>query len=160
MLWDLYGENAKKFYRTWNTCVKLSWELPRATHTYFVDNLLAATFRSFATSIKSKYVKFFQNLLTSKIQEVRLSSELVGRDASSTTGKNLIMLEQETGVSPWSSSPKEVSDILSAIVTPVPQQDHWRLPYLQKLLTERYKLKAEAQDTQDISFIIDNLCVN
>ena len=125
-----------------------------------MENLLAATFCSFAMSIKSKYVKFFQNLLTSKSKEVRLLSELVGRDASSTTGRNLIMLEQETGVSSWSSSPRQVSDILSAVVTPVPEQDEWRLPYLQKLLTERYKLNAEAKDTQDISFIIDNLCVN
>ena len=31
MLWDLYGVKAKQYFNTWNTCVKLSWEVPRAT---------------------------------------------------------------------------------------------------------------------------------
>ena len=57
-----------------SNCVGGSPEL--AIHTYFVENLLAATFRLFSKSIKAKY------LLTSESNEVRLLSELVGRDAS------------------------------------------------------------------------------
>ena len=41
MLWDLYGKEAGKVYRSWNTCVKLAWQVPRSTHTYLVENLLA-----------------------------------------------------------------------------------------------------------------------
>ena len=40
MLWDLYGEMAGQVYRSWNTTVKLVWNLPRGTHNYFVDQLL------------------------------------------------------------------------------------------------------------------------
>ena len=66
MLWELNGEKAKQYFRTWNTCVKLSWEVPRETHTYFVDNMLAAGFRHLSTDIKSRYVKYFQGLLKCK----------------------------------------------------------------------------------------------
>ena len=38
MLWDLYGEGANQVYRSWNTCVKLAWDIPRMTHNYFVDS--------------------------------------------------------------------------------------------------------------------------
>ena len=31
MLWDLYGDQAEQLYRCWNTCVKLSWDVPRST---------------------------------------------------------------------------------------------------------------------------------
>ena len=31
-LWDLYGEMAGQAYRSWNTSVKLVWDLPRSTH--------------------------------------------------------------------------------------------------------------------------------
>ena len=39
MLWNHYGGEANKVYRTWNTVVKLVWGLPRATHTFFVKHL-------------------------------------------------------------------------------------------------------------------------
>ena len=44
MLWELYGEDAPKFFRRWNTCTKLSSNLPRNTHVYFVDSLLSCGF--------------------------------------------------------------------------------------------------------------------
>ena len=51
MLWDLFGENAGKVYRSWNTCVKLVWNVPRNTHNYFVENLLAKSFYSVRAQI-------------------------------------------------------------------------------------------------------------
>ena len=144
MIWDLYGENANKYFRTWNTCVKLSWDVPRETHTYFVDNLLAGGFRHLSVDIKSRYVKYFQGLIKCKSQEVRILAELVGRDAMSTTGKNLIMLERETGLSPWSATSREVSDVLATKITPVPPQDGWRLQCLSSSGTiSKHRLKIQ-----------------
>ena len=37
MLWDLSSEMAGMFYRSWNTCVKLAWNVPRSTHTYLLS---------------------------------------------------------------------------------------------------------------------------
>ena len=37
MLWELDSKAAHQYYNAWNTCVKLAWQVPRATHTYFVD---------------------------------------------------------------------------------------------------------------------------
>ena len=41
MTWSLYSNMANQFYNCWFTCVKLAWNVDRATKTYFVDNLLA-----------------------------------------------------------------------------------------------------------------------
>ena len=42
MLYDLFDENSSgKYFRCWGTAVKLAWDCPRATHRYFVNNLLA-----------------------------------------------------------------------------------------------------------------------
>ena len=160
LTWNLYGDRANQYFRTWNTCVKLAWEVPRGTHTYFVENMLASSFRTLETGIKARYVKFFQSLLKSRSTEVRILSELVGRDAMSTTGRNISMLARETGFNPWCSSPKMISDTLSASVAPVPPQDEWRLPYLAKLLQQRYLLKSQALDTKAITKLIDSLCIN
>ena len=39
MLWDLGGDMAGQVFRTWNTCVKLAWGIPRSSHNYFVNFL-------------------------------------------------------------------------------------------------------------------------
>ena len=36
MLWDFTSDICGQFYRSWNTCVKLAWDIPRSTHTYLV----------------------------------------------------------------------------------------------------------------------------
>ena len=54
MLWDLYGVKANQYFNTRNTCVKLCWEVPRATHTYFVERVLATHFLPFSTCIKAR----------------------------------------------------------------------------------------------------------
>ena len=37
MLWDFQGDLANKYYNSWKTCIKLAWEVPRATHSYILD---------------------------------------------------------------------------------------------------------------------------
>ena len=39
MLWPLDSNMSGQFVRCWSTCVKLVYDVPRATHTYFIDNL-------------------------------------------------------------------------------------------------------------------------
>ena len=44
MLWDMESDMFGQYCRTWNTCVKLSHNVPRSTHTYLVENALASGF--------------------------------------------------------------------------------------------------------------------
>ena len=41
MLWNLYGPGANQVLRSWNTCAKLAWGVPRWTHNYFVEHVLS-----------------------------------------------------------------------------------------------------------------------
>ena len=40
-LWNLYGEGAGKVFRSWNTTVKIAYDLPRQCRTFIVDHYLA-----------------------------------------------------------------------------------------------------------------------
>ena len=40
-IWNLYSEYAYQTYRSWNTTVKVCWNLPQPIHTYFVKNFSA-----------------------------------------------------------------------------------------------------------------------
>ena len=88
MLWDLFGDMAGQVYRSWNTCVKLSWGIPRSSHNYFVDHL-AAPLQSVKKKLLCQYVSFYQRLSKSTSREVRIMSSIVAQDIGSVTGRNL-----------------------------------------------------------------------
>jgi hypothetical protein len=50
--------------------------------------------------------------------EVRVLAEMVGKDATSTTGNNVIRMRQETGLDPWSVTAKKFRDNLSVREVP------------------------------------------
>ena len=91
---------------------------------------------------------------------MNIFSELVDRDMGSTTGKNLALLERETGMNLWLSPSWKVSAELDSLKAPVPFQDIWRLDYLGKLLRERYRLSKEVEQTKQIDTLIESLCIN
>ena len=109
MTWDLYGDAAGKYYRCWNTCVKLVWNCPRSTHTFLVNGLLARDRCSMRTQILSRYVKFTRSLLNSASPEVVSVANKAMRDrglnpyrnqCSQDTGGNRA---QHLGHDPWQS---------------------------------------------------------
>ena len=63
MIWPLDSDSAGKYFRCWNRCVKLCWDVPESTHILFVEHLLGVEFTSLRVNVLSRYVKFFQSLL-------------------------------------------------------------------------------------------------
>ena len=76
----------------YGTCMgtKLCWDVPRGTHTYIVNNLLAANLKRLRNQALSRYVSFYRSLLASPCKEVAVVARMVGRNASTTTGLNLL----------------------------------------------------------------------
>ena len=71
MLWDLESEIVGQYCRVWNTAVKLTYTVPRSTHTYLVEHLLAVNFLPVKSELMSRYVKFLDSLLNNKSSEVQ-----------------------------------------------------------------------------------------
>ena len=155
-LWDLYGDMAGQVYRSWNTTVKLVWNLPRSTHNYFVDHLLAESFSSIRKSILVEYVGFLHRLGKSVSSEIRLMSKISSSDIRSTTGKNCYNLKQEFGLDPWSATTGAFKHMYK--YNEVPNMDKWRLPLLSSLLAERYEMTVCEEETEDIVGLIESLC--
>jgi hypothetical protein len=98
MLWELQSNKAEQFFKSWNTAVKLVWEVPRSTFTYLVEGHLAGEQLSLRNQILSWYPGFFRGLLSSPSREVRLLARLVKDDPRSTTCRNLRYIRQMTGL--------------------------------------------------------------
>ena len=73
------GNKANQLYNSWSTCVKLTWDLPRSTHTYFVEDVLAKDFFTVKQQLVGRFVNFFQKLLKSPCLELRIAANMAGR---------------------------------------------------------------------------------
>ena len=87
MLWDLTGDGACQVFNAWTTAVKLSWDCPRDTRTYLVQQVLACDQTSARADALTRYGKFFKSLRASTSKEVATMANLVFRDIQTTTGK-------------------------------------------------------------------------
>ena len=157
MLWNLFGEEAGKFYRCWNTLTKLVWDLPRDTPVYFVDNLLSCGFPSFQKQILTRYVKFYRSLLSSPSKEVAVLARIVGQDASSTTGNNILNIRLETQLQPRTSPLSKFHDALTK-PSPVPAGCSWRIALLEKYVKIRKSQLLSCEDTAFIDTLIEGIC--
>ena len=160
MLWRLYDEPAAKYFRCWNTCVKLAWNIPRQSHTYIITDLLARGMATIRTAVLARYVKFVRSLLNHESLEVAAVANCLVMDRGSTIGANVYKLEREAGIDIRSVTPAKVKEILLANQQSTPPVDQWRLPLLERLLAERREMEVNVEDTKDISSLIDSLCIS
>jgi len=159
-LWDLNGEKANQLYTAWNTSVKMVWGCPIQTRSFFLQDTLCCGYTSAKTDILTRYPRFFQSLLNSPGRELRVISRLVSRDIRSTTGKNLTLLQDLTGLNPWKARATQLREKLAlSEFVKVPEIDKWRIPYFRKL----FSLKATTEDeatAEHISELIRSLVIN
>ena len=95
-------------------------------------------------------------MFTSCSQEIRHLARIVSRDARSTVFKNVRLIEEMSGLSPWDYS---IWRILRKIENAtVPVGNKWRMTFLVKLLDMRRKESAQMEDTNQLDLMINSLC--
>ena len=162
-LWDLGSQEAIMLTNSWRTGHKLAWDVPRACRTFLVQSVLAPHVTSLRASLLHRAVGFFHGLLASPSREVVVVALLAARDLRSSLGANLALVREETGLDPWVAGRAELRAALEvADQAPVPQQDSWRAPYLEKLLAARLRAHYEAntEEEQRLQGLINSLVIN
>ena len=156
------GHCVVQVYSAWNTCVKLTWNVPRATRSYFVDQLLTCGLTSIKCDVFSRYAKYLKSLEKSPSNEVAIMANIVTRDIRSNTGSNVSFIRQQTGLDPTLSSPREIKQALSDIKVEPNVSDQWRVCFLAKLLAERGEFHYQRDDSSanNITLLINSLCIN
>ena len=86
---------------------------------------------------------------------------IVSRDMRTVTGRNIRTVEHESGCDAWTDSTHKVRKaMMQKEMVPVPEEDGWRLKYLDKLLERRQREFYLAVDTEEVQGLIDSLCVS
>ena len=130
--------------------------MPRSTHNYFVEHLLAKDISSARQQILSQYIGFLKRLGKSVSSEVRIMKRIVAQDIRSVTGRNCFKLREEFSVDPWIVSFCSFKQAYKQYE--LPEQDRWRLSYLMDLLKQKYEMKACDEKTGVVTELIESLC--
>ena len=111
----------------------------------------------------ARFTGFFTGLRNAASAEVRTVALLCARDLRSTTGSNIRLVEEASGLSVWSSTTRQVRKaIKEKEMVVVPPEDSWRVTYLRKLLEQRlqHHYSADKENEDKVQQLIDSLCVN
>ena len=88
-------------------------------------------------------------------------ANLVSRDVQTTTGTNLRLIERETGLSAWITGQDKLNEaFVQKETVPVEEREKWRIPLLNKLLIQKQELLYLGEDIEEISGLINCLCIN
>ena len=158
-LWNLFDSRAGQVYRVYTTNVKLTWDLPRTTHTWLVTHLLGCGLPTAKETVLSGS-GFLTRLRKSASWEVRVMAELEVRDATSVTGRNVMMFKRELGTDPRTLTPKQTRELVRAAEKPVHPEEEWKLDMLEEMLEERKQLKSEGkkEELELLQFYCNTLC--
>ena len=130
--------------------------VPRSTHTYWVENLLAREFLPAQHQVLARYGTFFNSLLTSPSREVRLLSRIVMQDKKSVTCQNVKYVEERSGLSPWDYSKCRIIAGLQRAEVSV--NNLWRISLLEKLFLQQTEMTSRTEDASSVQTWIDAIC--
>ena len=157
MLWDLRSSQAEQYFKSWNTCIKLVYGVPRSTYTYLVEGFFAQSFVTLRNQVLSRFPGFFRNLQSSPSKEVRMLAKMVSADPRSTTCTNLRYLREITNLDQAEQfSSWRIRDSLPVKI--VPARETWRLGLIKELMIVRSTRYFEMQDYKKICAMIESLC--
>ena len=157
MLWNLSSNVSEQFFKTWNTCVKLVYGLPRNTFTYLVEGWLASDLTSLRNQIISRYPKFYRKLLSSPSKEIRVLANIAGNDIRSTTCLNLKLVRKMTNLNDAEHySATKIHSLLP--VKEVPEHETWRLGLLDSCFKVKQERDLALEDSSRICAMIVGLC--
>ena len=152
VIWDLFCPAAVKLESSWNRSMKITLDLPYATHRGLIEPL------SGKPHLRRIFIKrFLQMILKIRGSSKPLLKTLLSaieHDTRSTTGKNLreIMLRVDK------SSIYDVTMADCDVIPyyPRPEEDKWNIEFLQLMMEEREQGRLDDSD-QDL---FEHLCEN
>ena len=157
MLARLDGVAATQLMNCWGVTVKDVWDVPRATHRVYA-RWLAGQHSSFREDLLSRWVKFYQSLLTGPSLEVAVIARVAAEDLRSNTGANNRLILKETGLNARTATSTQVRQELKKREEPMTEEEEVDALELTRLLEERTIMTEQDIDTRLINQQISHLC--
>ena len=157
-LWQLNSEEHSKLNRSWNTAVKIIWDLPHPTHTRFLETLCPVP--HLESVLTGRYIGFVQNLVRSSSELLNLLFLSCAGDLSTVTGQNLHFLLDKHQKPNFYDLFKEKNMIKKSRVYSLPEDEAWKVGMIEELSLVKKDLLEISFKKENLDEILEFLCTN
>ena len=136
--WDIFSPDCEKLYTSFNVAIRQILNIERCSHKYLIEPLSKC--HHLKTMIASRYVTFYQSLITSKKTPVRYLARLAESDQRSVLGRTLSKLLLDCNLDTNGTDLMKLNAGLvkkTLIYRQTPPDELWRIPICQELLQLR-----------------------
>ena len=150
------SEEHQKLNRSWNTAVKIIWDLPHSTHTRFLERLSPVP--HLESILAGRFIGFAQNLSKSAKPLIRLLFNLCSPDIGSQTGQNINYLLQKNSKQTLTELVNDRNIVKKTILTPISETESWKLKIIEEVsLVRKGQLEVDFDDLM-LDEILDYIC--
>ena len=154
-LWSLDCREMEKLESAYNKSIKIIYNLPWATHRYFMESLSSRP--HLRRTLVRRYLSFVKAVANSTKKPLRMLLEISRRDVRTTTGSNLRRIMLLTGKG--TVEDLEVKDANSLHYHKVPACEEWRLNLLKELIDiKNEEIDVPGIDMYQLDQIINYVC--
>ena len=154
-LWSLNSEEHLKLNRSWNTVVKIIWDLPYATHKRFVESLTQIP--HVQSTLHGRYIGFIENLSNSKKVQLQVLFNICLHNQLSNTGQNIAYLLKEYELDDMKALIENKYHVKTHRVNPLEDGEEWKVDIIEELsLIKKGFLEIE-MDEGDIEVMLESI---
>ena len=156
-LWQLASEEHLKLNRSWNTAVKIVWDLPHPTHTRFLESLSLVP--HLESILSGRYIGFAQGLAKSAKPLIKLLFNSCISDLGSQTGQNVDFLLQKYSKMNLADLVTDKNCIKKSRVVALSENEKWKLNIIEEVsLMRKGHLEVTEIDDKMLEEILDYVC--
>ena len=154
-LWNLGSREMEKLEATFNRSIKIIFDLPWATHRYFMEPLINKP--HLQRVLIKRYLSFIKKIDNSKKMALKTLLEIVKRDVRTTTGKNLRRIMLLTGKN--TVLDLEVGDAEFIDYHKVPDCEAWRINFVKELVEVQHgDMEVPGMAKAELDQILNYIC--
>ena len=154
-LWALNSEEHRKLNRSWNTVIKMVWDLPFATHKRFLESL--TDIPHIQSMLHGRYVGFIGNLKSTSKPHLQILFNLCRSNQSFNTGQNIDFLSREWETLDLEELISKKHLIKNGRINPLEEDEIWKIEMIQEMCLAKMGMlesDSEEDDTKTMLEII------
>ena len=149
-LWLFPSSAIDRLLTSWNSMIRLVWNIPNTTHRYFLEEISETP--HLKATLYQRYLVFVKSIINSKKRFLSALAQRVCHDQGSITRHNLNAIEKDSGCNDLLSyNPRFISSKVR--YAPVPEEDLWKVGLLKELI----QLRNNEMTLEDSQFTKDEL---
>lgn len=155
-LWLLDSGEHQKLNRSWNTAVKMIWNLPHATHTRLLEDLCPVP--HLEQTLYDRHIGFVQGLLQSKKNLIRLIFRNCCANLSSVMGRNIDYLCRKFNFRSSDEMFRGRAQLKRSRVYKLPDTEKWKISLIEELALTRKEFLSIDFNEEHLKELLDHVC--